>query len=221
MTTRETLWLQGRLYGMASAVLHDRIRATLDAIGLADRSDDSVRTLSGGMKRRLEAGRALLTSPELLLLDEPTTGLDPDSELAIWSHLGEMSRDGVTVVVATNNVAEADRHCDTVAFIHAGRVVARDSPAELKTGLRRDGVWVEGEFKAETIETISAWPDVGRLTWSPPMLHLTVDSAQAFVPRLFQCAGDYIFSLRLREATLEDAYFEIVGAALSESEGAS
>jgi len=187
-------------------------------IGLEERSSDMVRTLSGGMKRRLELGRALLPSPELLLLDEPTTGLDPDSEVAIWSHLSEMNRDGVTVILATNNVAEADRRCDTVAFIHDGRVGTQGSPAELKTGLRRDGVWVEGDFGPETVETISAWPDVGKLTWVEPTLHVTVDSAQSFVPRLFQLAGDGITSLRLREATLEDAYFDIVGASISDAE---
>lgn len=221
MTVRETCWLHGRLYGMRSRVLSEKISAILDTIGLAGRSDDIVRTLSGGMKRRLEVGRALLTSPDLLLLDEPTTGLDPDSELAIWTHLADMNRDGVTVVVATNNVGEADRHCDTVAFIHDGRVVTKGTPAELKAGLRRDGVWVEGDFTQEIIEEIANWPDVGKLTWAQPTLHATVDSAPSFGPRLFQLAGDRITSLRLREATLEDAYFEIVGASLSDPERAS
>ncbi len=218
MTVRETLWLHGRLFAMSTVILRQRIDRMLNAIGLAERASDMVRTLSGGMKRRLELGRSLLPSPELLLLDEPTTGLDPDSEQAFWSHLHEINRDGVTIIVATNNVSEADRHCNSVAFVHRGRIVAHGSPAELKAGLKRDGVWVEGEFAQQVIDEVAGWTDVGRLTWAPPLLHATVDSASAFVPRLFQTAGDRITSVRLRESTLEDAYFELVGASLSHGE---
>src|SRR2546426_4606868 len=216
MTARETLWLHGRLYSMRGAMLRDRIDDILRTIGLSDRAHHLVRTLSGGMKRRLELGRALLPSPSLLLLDEPTAGLDPDSQQALWQHLLEINRAaGVAIVVATNNVSEADAHCDTVAFIHLGRIVAEGSPADLKAGLKRDGVWVEGDFSDGMIQKIAGWADVGRLTWSPPVLHATVDSAATFVPHLFQTAGGHITSLRLRQATLEDAYFDIVGARLS------
>jgi ABC-2 type transport system ATP-binding protein len=215
MTVRETLNLQGRLYAMHGETLRQRVDRVLHTTGLSDRAGHLVRTLSGGMKRRLELGRALLPSPELLLLDEPTTGLDPDSQQTLWEHLIDINRDGATILVATNNVSEADAHCDTVAFIHRGRVVAQGSPAGLKDGLKRDGVWVEAGFSDSVIQQVSGWPDVGKLTWAPPVLHATVDSAAAFVPRLFQTAGEHITSVRLREATLEDAYFDIVGTRLS------
>lgn len=220
MTVRETLTLHGRLYGMSSRALRERTDEMLEAVGLGDRARSFVRTLSGGMKRRMELARALLPQPELLLLDEPTTGLDPDSEHALWSHLIAINGNGVTVVLSTNKVGEADRHCDTVAFIHLGRLAAQGSPAELKAGLKRDAVWAEGLFSEDLVDGIRTWPDVGRLKWAPPVLHATVDSAAAFVPRLFQAAGDAITSVRLREATLEDAYFEIVGAALGSPETA-
>lgn len=220
MSAWETLWLHGRLYGMSGASLRSRIRAALEVVGLAERAQDHIASLSGGMKRRLELARALLTSPELLLLDEPTTGLDPDSEQAFWSHLRELLEAGATVLMATNKVVEADRYCDRVAFMHRGAVVAEGPPAELKAGLKHDGVWVEGSFEPALVDSVSAWPDVGRLTWAPPILHVTVDSASTFVPRLFQAAGDAIISVRVREATLEDAYFDIVGTYLS-AEGAS
>ncbi len=216
MTLHEVLWLHGRLYSMPGAALRRRIAETLDTMGLADRSRSFVRTLSGGMKRRLELARALLPSPELLLLDEPTTGLDPDSEQALWSHLEQINRDGVTVIMATNKVGEAERHCDTVAFIHSGRVVAQGPPAELKAGLKRDAVWLEGGFTQALVDQVAGWPGVGRLTWAPPVLHATVDSASTFVPRLFQAAGDTVTAVRLREASLEDAYFDIVGASIGE-----
>jgi ABC-type multidrug transport system ATPase subunit len=216
MTVCETLWLHGRLYAVGRRGLRRRIEETLATVGLAERARDRVGTLSGGMKRRLELARALLPSPELLLLDEPTTGLDPDSEQALWSHLLQINREGITIILATNKVSEADRHCDTVAFIHQGRLVAQGSPAELKAGLKRDAVWLEGTFSDALVAQIAAWPDVGKLTWALPLLHATVDSAASFVPRLFQAAGDSIVSVRLRESTLEDAYFDIVGAAVAE-----
>ncbi len=221
MTVRETLWLHGRLYGMPGSALKARLSEMLDAVGLADRAGSLTHTLSGGMKRRLELARALLPRPQLLLLDEPTTGLDPDSEQALWAHLLQINRDGTTVLLATNKVAEADRHCDRVAFIHRGRMVAEGSPAELKAGLRHDAVWAEGDFTTEFVDKLSTWPEVGRLTWAPPVLHVTVDSASTFVPRLFQEAGQSITGVRLREATLEDAYFDIVGASILPGKDAS
>jgi ABC-type multidrug transport system ATPase subunit len=218
MTVRETLFLHGRLYGMSASAIRRRADEMLEAVDLAERARSFVRTLSGGMKRRLELARALLPQPELLLLDEPTTGLDPDSEQALWSHLTAINRQGVTVVLSTNEVGEADRYCDTIAFIHGGRLAAEGSPVELKAGLKHDAVWAEGSFSNAVIAQIRAWPDVGRLVWAPPVLHATVDSAAAFAPRLFQAAGDHISTIRLREATLEDAYFEIVGATLDATE---
>ena len=218
MTLRETLFLHGRLHGMSWPAIRSRSGEMLEALGLADRAGSFVRTLSGGMKRRLELARALLPAPDLLLLDEPTTGLDPDSEQALWSHLKAINRQGVTVLLATNKVGEADRYCDTIAFMHEGRLAAEGSPAALKAGLKHDAVWAEGSFTSAVIDQVQTWPDVGRLLWAPPVLHATVDSAAAFVPRLFQAAGDHISAIRLREATLEDAYFEIVGAALDAAE---
>jgi len=216
MTVRETLWLHGRLYGVPASALKKRLGEMLDAVGLAGRAGSLTRTLSGGMKRRLELARALLPRPQLLLLDEPTTGLDPDSDQALWTHLLEINREGTTVLLATNKVAEADRYCHRVAFIHLGRLAAEGSPEELKAGLKHDGVWAEGDFTPEFVDRLAGWPDVGRLTWAPPVLHVTVDSASAFVPRLFQEAGQSITGVRLREATLEDAYFDIVGAAVGD-----
>jgi ABC-2 type transport system ATP-binding protein len=216
MRVEEALWLHGRLFGMSGTRLRRRIAGALESAGLGARRRDLVRTLSGGMKRRLELARALLPEPDILLLDEPVTGLDPESEQALWADLAAVNRQGVTIVMATNRVGEADRYCGTVAFLHRGRLVALGTPAELKAGLKHDGLWVEGEFGADVIEELRGRPDVGRLTWSGDVLHATVDSASTFVPRLFAAMGDRIRAVRIREATLEDAYFDIVGSRLSD-----
>ncbi len=219
MTPRETLWLHGRLYGLGGHALRDRIDRLLEGVGLSERADSLVSTLSGGMKRRLELARVLLPAPQLILLDEPTTGLDPDAEAALWAHLRQANRDGATIILATNKVQEADEHCHQVAFIRHGRLAAQGAPAELKAALKRDAVWVEWpDFPPALADEIAAWDGVGKLTWAPPTLHATVDAASAFVPRLFQTAGDGIRAVRIRESTLGDAYFDIVGASLSDRE---
>lgn len=216
MTVREALSFHGRLFGLPAQQVRSRSAELLETVGLAERSRDLVRTLSGGMRRRLELARAFLPMPEVLLLDEPTTGLDPDSEQAIWAHLRGSHSSRITVIAATNKVSEADRYCDRVAFMHNGRIATQGTPAELKSGLRHDGVFAEGDFTGSLTAEIEGWPDVGRLRWSPPLLHITVDNASTFVPRLFQVAGDRISTVRVHEASLEDAYFDLVGLRLDE-----
>jgi len=217
MTLRETLWLHGRLYGLGGHTLRTTIEQLLESVGLADRADSLVSTLSGGMKRRLELARVLLPSPQLILLDEPTSGLDPDAEAALWTRLHQANQTGATIILATNNVHEADKHCQQVAFIHRGRLATQGTPAELKAGLKRDAVWVEWpDLPPALADEIAAWEGVGKLTWAHPTLHVTVDAASAFVPRLFQAAEDGIRAIRIRESTLEDAYFDIVGVSLSD-----
>lgn len=214
MTVRETLWLQGRLFGLGGADLKSRIARLLALIDLQERAGDAIETLSGGLKRRLELARSILHRPALLLLDEPTLGLDPESRLRLWDLLLQINADdGAALLVATNDVAEAERYCQHVAFIDHGRLVAKGTPTDLKRDLKRDSVHVEWPQPPPDIaDAIGGWPGVGRVTLAPPILHVTVDNAAAFVPKLFTLAGDGIRALRIHESTLEDAYFEIVGS---------
>lgn len=216
MTVEETLWLAGRLYGLGGRTLRRRLEELLEDFGLAERSRHAVRTLSGGLRRRLELARALLHWPRLLVLDEPTTGLDPEARGLLWQYLLAANAAGVTVLLVTHEVLDAERYCQRVAFLAQGRVVAEGSPQELKAGLRRDGVVVEwSTCTPAALAEISSWPEVGEATWSPPLLHLSVDRAADVVPRLFQIAGDGISSVHVHPATLEDAYFAIVGRPFS------
>ncbi len=219
MTVRETLWLYGRLHGMSREQLRARLEGALEAAGLADRAEDFTRSLSGGLRRRLELARALLPGPELLLLDEPTTGLDPDSKLQLWHRLTEAARSGMTVLLATNDVAEAERYCDHVAFFYHGRVAAQGTPAALKANLRRESVFLESpDASTEAVRALETWPGVGRVTHVPPAIHVTVDDASAFVVRLLQSGGVPVTSIRIEPSTLEDAYFQICGHTLHERE---
>ncbi len=138
MTAYENLYLHGLLYGMGLRDLKGRIGEALEFVGLQDRARSLVRTFSGGMRRRLELARAFLHRPDILILDEPTVGLDPQSRRAIWDYIFHLrARDRVTVFVTTHYMDEAEK-CDRVAIIDGGRVVAMGSPSELKTRVRAE-----------------------------------------------------------------------------------
>ncbi|MSQ61296.1 MAG: ABC transporter ATP-binding protein [Dehalococcoidia bacterium] len=218
MTVRETLVMQGRLFGLRGDRLSTPIAAVLATMGLEDRADQPSGQLSGGLKRRLELARAMLHEPRLLLLDEPTVGLDPDSRRRLWDHLIEINRQGTTLLIATNDVAEADHFATDVAFIKHGVVVAQGTPEELKRGLKRDAVWMAApDLPAEAIAAIAALPGVGAVSGpfpEEPHLHVMVDDAMGFVPALFHTAGQYVRGIRIERSTLEDAYFEKAGSRL-------
>jgi ABC-2 type transport system ATP-binding protein len=176
-------------------------------------------TLSGGMKRRLELARALLTGPELILLDEPTLALDPDSRLRLWEHLLEANKAGCTLLLATNDVHEAERYCQRVVLLDEGRLAAEGEPAELKRDLRREAVRIEWKQEpAASASEIRAWPGVGQVRETGRATHVTVDEASPFLARLFQNAGDRVHSVQIEESTLEDVYFQLVGRGIGRRE---
>ncbi|MEX2081266.1 MAG: ABC transporter ATP-binding protein, partial [Dehalococcoidia bacterium] len=210
MRVDEALRLCGSLFGLRDATA--RAGLLLEQFGLGGRSRDPISALSGGMRRRLEVVRALLHNPELLLLDEPTTGVDPDERRALWDSL--LADPGQrTVLLATNDLPEADRACDRVAFIRDGQVVAAGTPAELKQGLRRDSVRLDWPAASDAdLATIGAWPECGSVNREGTEVLVSVDDAAAFVPRLFALAGGSIRGVRIDAASLEDAYFVHAGA---------
>ncbi len=219
MTVDETLRLAGRLFGMSKADTLSRSTSLLGLFGLAERRGDAVSTLSGGMRRRLEMARALLHDPDLLILDEPTTGVDAGERRAIWDALlGDVAR-GRTIILATNDLAEADAVCTTVAFLRAGKVVASGSPAALKANLRREVINVVWNgVTPEQLALVGAWPGVGAVYGAGPEVVIAADEAGPILPRLFAFAPGAIRSVRIEEATLEDAYFQHVGERMAARE---
>ena len=211
MTVNETLMLAGRLFGVSSNSLHARCAEMLGVFGLSDRGKELTSSLSGGMRRRLEMARALLHDPDLLLLDEPTTGVDPDERRALWDALLGESRGRRTILIATNDLSEADAICDSVAFIKAGRVAATGTPEELKRGLRNESLRVGWEHvtPAQLVE-VQSWPGAGTISQDGDVVHITVDEASSFVPRLFALAPGDIRSVGIEKSSLEDAYFQHV-----------
>jgi lipooligosaccharide transport system ATP-binding protein len=131
LTVRENLTTYARFFGISRAVARRRADALLDFVQLAERADSQVEPLSGGMKRRLTIARALVNEPEIVLLDEPTTGLDPQARHLVWERLFRLKRQGVTLVLTTHYMDEAEQLCDRLVVMDAGRIVAEGSPREL------------------------------------------------------------------------------------------
>jgi ABC-2 type transport system ATP-binding protein len=147
LTGWENVWLFARLFDVPRRERKDRIDAALEGMGLADVASRMVSTYSGGMVRRLEMAQALINEPRLLVLDEPTIGLDPIARESVWDHVRELrERTGVTVLLTTHYMEEADVLCDRVGLMHLGRLRALDSPAALKAGLG-DGATLEDVFR--------------------------------------------------------------------------
>jgi ABC-2 type transport system ATP-binding protein len=205
--------------GLDGATLRARMAELLERVALAERLQDHVGSLSGGMKRRLELARAVLHRPELLVLDEATVGLDPESRLQVWSVLQELRDEGCTVLLATNDVYEAERNCDEVAFLSEGRRVGQGTPEELKRGLKHDSVTLRWPgFTPDLLATLELWPGVGHAAHADGVVHVTVDDARTFVPRLFAEGFTGIRELQIHESTLEDAFFDLTGASMSVSQ---
>lgn len=150
LTVRENLDFHGRLYGLSGRRRRERSAALLEYVELADREDSLVKTLSGGMKRRLMVARALLHEPRVLFLDEPTAGLDPSIRRKIWNLVKKVKHDGITVFLTTHYIEEAEFLADEVGFVERGRLVGRGSPGEL---MARLGEWAVDRFGDTELET--------------------------------------------------------------------
>jgi ABC-2 type transport system ATP-binding protein len=145
LTVAENLGHQGRLYGLSTSDLEARRDELLGAVGLTDRARDLVETLSGGMRRRVELAKSMLHRPRLLLLDEPSTGLDPGARSDLWKYLRQVrEREGTTIVLTTHLLDEADR-ADRIAIMHQGKLVALDSPDALRAALGGDAITIKTE----------------------------------------------------------------------------
>ena len=131
LTVRENLLVYGRYFGLSREVIGERTARLLDFVQLSDRAEDQVEPLSGGMKRRLTIARSLINEPEILLLDEPTTGLDPQARHAVWDRLFRLKQQGVTLILTTHYMDEAEQLCDRLVVMDRGKIAARGSPHEL------------------------------------------------------------------------------------------
>jgi len=214
---RANLRLAARLYRVPAAVARERIDASLSEAGLADRAADPVGTFSGGMRRRVEIARALLHEPSILVLDEPTTGLDERAYRATWETLDRLRRErGLSLVVTTHRPDEAER-CDRLAVLHDGIVAACGTPDELRARVRGDLVVIEIDDPEGSARTLSErLGEPARALDGKVVLEL--DGAHARVPRIVEALPEgAVRSISVRRAGLGEVFLELTGRELADA----
>jgi lipooligosaccharide transport system ATP-binding protein len=214
LSVRENLYVYGRYFDLPRRQLRDRIEELLDFAQLGDRAEDRVEPLSGGMKRRLTIARSLVNEPELLLLDEPTTGLDPQARHALWDRLYRLKAQGVTLVITTHYMDEAEQLCDRLVVMDAGRIAAEGSPRQLIERYSTREV-VELRFApGETLRMADKVSDLARRTEVlPDRILLYTDDADAAVLEVERRQLQPI-SILARRSTLEDVFLHLTGRQL-------
>jgi ABC-2 type transport system ATP-binding protein len=224
-TGRENLMLQGRLYGLRGGSVRARADELLDHFGLAEAAGRLVKTYSGGMQRRLDVALGLMHRPEVLFLDEPTTGLDPESRAAMWQEIARLAGgEGVTVLLTTHYLEEADRLASRLAIVDRGRVVVTGTPDGLKGQLRGDAVQVElpAGVGASLVRTVLAGlPQVRDVVIAERNVSARSDDGAAAVPVVLgalQRAGIYAASVAVARPSLDDVYLRHTGRRYSESQ---
>ena len=214
LSVEENLRAQGHLFGMSGSALRARVELVMDRLGLADRRRDLSGSLSGGLRRRVEVAKALLHEPQVLLMDEASTGLDPAARYELWQYLEDLrARQGVTVLLTSHILDEAER-CDRLLLLHQGRVVAVGTPAELKSRIGGDVVVLE-----------VADPDALRPRLSERFgavvkaidgaLRVEIPNGHRFIAEVIEAFPGAIRSVALHKPTLEDVFLDETGASIS------
>ncbi|HVN28064.1 MAG TPA: ABC transporter ATP-binding protein [Candidatus Binataceae bacterium] len=210
LTVMENLQHHGRLYGISGRRLRERCDAMLESVGLTARAGDLVETLSGGMRRRVELAKAMLHQPELLLLDEPSTGLDPMARREFFGHLEQLSRrDNVTIVLTTHHMEEAER-CDRIAMLHQGQLVACAAPGELKSRVGGDVVVIH-TASAENLQRKLISQFKLKSTLVDGTIRIERPRGHELIRELVDTFGPEIESVSFGKPTLEDVFVHLTG----------
>jgi lipooligosaccharide transport system ATP-binding protein len=218
LTVRENIIVYGRYFGLPRSLLKKRTDELLEFVELSDRAKDRVEPLSGSMKRRLTIARSLINEPEVLLLDEPTTGLDPQARHVVWDRLYSLKRRGVTLLLTTHYMEEAEQLCDRLVVMDKGKIVAGGSPRELiQRYSTREVVELRFEDDDGRPEDFSQWTDglVSRVEPLPDRVLLYTDDGDTAAHGLHE-RGLVPDSVLVRRSTLEDVFLHLTGRSLVE-----
>jgi ABC-2 type transport system ATP-binding protein len=210
LSVSENLRHQGRLYGLGGSDLRRRETEMLARLGLADRAGQRVETLSGGLRRRVELAKGMLHDPQVLLLDEPSTGLDPGARNDLWTYLKTLRDEhGVTIALTTHLLEEADK-ADRIAILHEGRLVALDTPEALRATVGGDSITIQAANPVELAAAIGA-----RFACQPRVLdgrvRLEQAAGHAWIARLVEAFPGQIQTITLGKPTLEDVFIARTG----------
>lgn len=219
LTAEQNLRFHAELYGVPKAVVPERMRLVLEMVGLWERRGSLVQTYSGGMKRRLEIARGLLHAPRVLFLDEPTVGLDPQTRASIWGYIEELkAAEDITIFLTTHYMDEAE-HCDRIAIIDQGRLIALDTPEALKASVGKDRVQLQVDDTDAAIEALRAQFGL-EATIAEGHVTVAVSAGEEFVPRLFAELGVPIRGVSVARPSLDDVFMSYTGTTIRDAESA-
>jgi ABC-2 type transport system ATP-binding protein len=229
-TGRENLTLQGQLYGLRGGPLKLRVSELLDRFRLTKPADLVARTYSGGMQRKLDIAMGLIHQPRVLFLDEPTTGLDPEARAELWNEIERLSSEGLTILLTTHYMDEADRLAERMAIVDRGRVVVEGTPDQLKAELRGDSVQIDFAALESGLP-----PDEGRIrrvleglnglreiAVDGVCLHARADQGATAVPPMItalESVGAKVASVKVARPSLDDVYLRYTGRTFEQAEG--
>lgn len=223
-TGRENLILQGRLYGSDLASVKNRAHHLMETLDLADFADRRVKTYSGGQRRRLDVALGIVHEPEVLFLDEPSTGLDPQSRVNLWDHIRSLRERGTTVFVTTHYLEEADVLCDRLMIMDHGKIVIEGTPRELKRQVAGDSVVLslhDADGATEKARSLlSQESSVREIASEGEHLHLYVEDGSAALPHLLRLLDSQHIALKsisLSEPTLDDVFLRQTGRSLRDT----
>jgi lipooligosaccharide transport system ATP-binding protein len=209
----DNLYIYGRYFGIAKREVRERAEELLDFVQLTEKRDAKVESLSGGMKRRLTIARSLINRPEILLLDEPTTGLDPQARHVLWDRLFRLKQQGVTLVITTHYMDEAEQLCDRLVVMDRGKIAEEGSPLELIHRLSsREVVELRFTHDVPKIDEQMFDGQVSRIEELPDRLLLYTDDGDAVVPLAHERLNPH--SVLVRRSTLEDVFLRLTGRTL-------
>ena len=222
LTGRENMMLHATLYDVPSSNAKKRIIELLNLVGLADRADSPMKTYSGGMRRRLELARGLLHSPEVLFLDEPTLGLDPQTRQHLWSYIEELAKQSnITVILTTHYMEEAERLCSRVGIIDSGRIKVVDTPANLIGALKGDVVTVVTSQPADFLARIKELNFAHNAEAVDSTIRLQLSDAEKKVPMIVELASANHIELKsvsIHKPTLNDVFLYYTGKEIRSEE---
>ena len=215
LTVWEILEFHGRLYSMPRDERRARIDEMIRLVELEKKRDELIKHLSGGMKRRLEIARGLMTRPEVLYLDEPTLGLDPQSRLRVWDYIRQVNREGTTIFLTTHYMDEADSLSDRISIIDHGKIIVSGTSDELKNALGEDMIYLETGDDAKTTGILTGLPEVRGVKPSFRGLSVTLNNEgtktlPVILDRLKE-GGVLIRSANLKKPTLDDVFVHFTG----------
>jgi lipooligosaccharide transport system ATP-binding protein len=216
LTVEQNLYVYGRYFGLSNNFIKNKIEELLDFAQLVEKRDVKVDALSGGMKRRLTIARALISEPDILMLDEPTTGLDPQARHILWDRLFRLKEQGVTLVITTHYMDEAEQLCDRLVVMDKGKIMAEDSPAGLiKTYSTKEVLEVRfgSERNAEMSDKLK--PHCERIEVLPDRILMYADDAEKVLEEIIKQGIHPVTSL-VRRSSLEDVFLRLTGRSLIE-----